>query len=587
MEKPGERNVPPIKHNTGLINLDCKLRAANALNVGDYQRAIYYQTLSLGASKRQKYSEKSRHCSDLGDIIKEISERAPLPRTDEPPSVQNAYTDLCNQCRALPEEWTVLQISKEFAPMATCLTHEEQLKEPTPIWLTIFRYSDAREGHRSEPILLVLDPPADDSACKYPNFFEHISAIPAEIRSAIDNNESTATGESQSDRLEAVEQLISMAVERTRDWLGPWSNVFVGKFRTPADQKLEAEVYNQVEEFCIKHRIKHFGQRLVSLVSRRLDLLQDIHLYELCCCEQLSLDNAQCDALYAFLSDIRKKMFAKMSDRIDSYPVLLVVDELLDSLPWEMIHPTSELCRFSNFWVLSELYRIHRQRIENGYLSINAKNCFTIINPDNNLEKMSVRLQLFYKEWYPDFQLLVDQPPTEDAFSEMLNQSDVVIYNGHGSGFQFVNGDSLLQRDINCVTFLFGCSSIRLYSNGLFTEMTGTHQYYNAAHCPTVIGALWVLTDLFTDIYSMLLVGNWIPSTNPKHINRDISCIDTVALKSGMFQFGKSSSRRPSVKKHSSLLKLMGDCRLYVQLPQRIRCAIVCRGLPVVNKLCN
>lgn len=101
---------------------------------------------------------------------------------------------------------------------------------------------------------------------------------------------------------------------------------------------------------------------------------------------------------------------------------------------------------------------------------------------------------------------------------------------------QFLHGETLMQRDINCVTFLFGCDSVRLYSNGLFTEMTGSHLYYNAARCPAVIGALWVLTDMFTDIFSMLLVGNWIPSTNPQFKKQNISCIDTFALKAGQWR---------------------------------------------------
>ncbi|XP_058115768.1 uncharacterized protein LOC131284539 [Anopheles ziemanni] len=577
-----------IKHNTGLVNLDCKLRAQSAFAVADHRSAIFFQTLALGESKRQKYSESSRRCTNLVDIIKQVSDCDISKPCGELRSAKSGYAELCKQCLELPDEWTVMQVSKEFTPLAPCLTHEEQLKEPTRIWLTIYRCSDPMEGKRAEPILLVLDPPADDTSCKYPNIFEHISSIPTEVRIAITNNESTATttsSESQSDRLEAVEQLISLAVERVRDWLGPWSNLFVGKFRTPAMLQLEADVYNQVEEFCIEHRIGHIVQRLVSLVARRLDLLQDIHIYELCSSEQLNLDNARCVALYKFLVDFKKRKFINVSDRIDSLPVLVVVDELLDSMPWEMIHPTSEICRFSSFRVLMELYRVHQKRIQNGYLTINAKKCYAIINPDKNLEKMSARLQLFYKEWYPEFQLLVDQPPTEAEYSDMLNRSDVVIYNGHGSGLQFVNGESLLQCDINCVTFLFGCASVRLYSNGLFTEMTGTHQYYNAARCPAVIGALWVLTDLFTDIYSMVLVGNWIPTVNPKYASRDISTIDAVALKAGKLQFNKPSSRRFTIKSHSNLLKLMGDCRLYAQLPQRIRCAIVCRGLPVVNKL--
>ncbi|XP_049284936.1 separin isoform X2 [Anopheles funestus] len=577
--------VTTTTENNGLIGLQYKLRAAVALNEGDKRSAVLYQTLSLGASKRHKYSQAFRQKCDLDGLIRKVINSETNKQLSAPSTNHEDFADLCTRCDELPAEWTVIQIAKDYTPMATCLTHEELLREPTAVWLTVFRCSDPCEGTPFEPILIPLDPPADKPSERYPNFFEHISSIPAEVRNAIANHEST---DNRANRLELVEQLISSAVQRTAEWLGPWSNLLVGKFRSPNDQKLESEIFNQIEEFCIHNRINRTVQRLVSLVARRLDLLDDFQLFELCMSEPLDLEDSKAEALYDLLSDMKRQKFQdKKEDRLNCYPVLLVVDELLDSLSWEMLHPTGEFSRFANFRTLSELYRQHATRIKNGYFTLAAKECYTIINPDNNLDKMSARLQMFYKEWYPEFELLIDQAPKENEFSEVLNKSDVLIYNGHGSGMQFMNGETLLQRDINCVTFLFGCDSVRLHSNGLFTEMTGTHMYYNAAHCPTVIGALWVLTDLFTDLYSMLLVGNWIPTTNSVYAKHNISFLDTAAFKAGKWLFKKSSSStKPFVGKHSNLLRLMGDCRMFHYLPQRIRCAFVCRGLPVINEAC-
>ncbi|XP_053660508.1 uncharacterized protein LOC128709529 [Anopheles marshallii] len=578
--------------NTGLMGcklfVEYKLRAAVALNEGDKHSAILYQTLSLGASKRQKYSPAFREKCDLEQLIGKVINSEANKQKSASLANRDDFADLCTRCEELPAEWTVIQIAKEYTPMATCLTHEELLREPTSIWLTVFRCSDPCEGTPFEPILIPLDPPTDKPTAKYPNYFEHIASIPPEIRNAITNHESAASTDNQANSLEAVEQLISSAVQRTCEWLGPWSNLLVGKFRSANDQKLEGYIFNQIEEFCVHNRINRTRRQLISLVARRLDLVDDFQLFELCCSEQLDLDDAKAEALYTLLAEMKQQKFPdKKEERLNCYPVLLVIDELLDSLPWEMLHPTGEFSRFTNLWTLSELHRAHATRMKNGYFMLSAKQCYTIINPDKNLTKMSARLQMFYKEWYPDFELLIDQPPKESEFSEALHISDVLIYNGHGSGLQFMNGETLLQRDINCVTFLFGCDSVRLYSNGLFTEMTGTHMYYNAAHCPTVIGALWVLTDLFTDIYSMLLVGNWIPSTNPIYVKHNISSLDTMAFKAGKWQFKKSSSSTKCfVGKHSNLLRLMGDCRMFYHLPLRIRCALVCRGLPVINEAC-
>uniref|UniRef100_A0A182VWF2 separase n=1 Tax=Anopheles minimus TaxID=112268 RepID=A0A182VWF2_9DIPT len=573
--------------NTGLISMEYKLRAAVALNEGDKHSAILFQTLSLGATKRQKYSQLFRQRSNLESLVKKITNSEPNKQMPASTTNRDDFTELCTRCEELPPEWTVIQIVKEYTPVATCLKHEELLREPTSIWLTVFRCSDPCEGAPFEPILIPLDPPQEKPTAQYPNYFEHVASIPCEVRNAIAIEATTSTS-NQTSRLEIVEELISTAVQRTREWLGPWSNVLVGKFRSPIDQQLENEIFNQIEEFCIHHHINRTGQRLVSLVARRLDLLDDFQLFELCCSDQLDLDDATVEALYTLLANMKFQKFQdKKEEQLNCYPVLLIIDELLDSLPWEMLHPTGEFSRFSNFATLSELFRTHAKQIKGGYFTLSAKQCCTIINPDKNLDKMSARLQMFYKAWYPNFELLIDKAPEESEFRRILQSSNVLIYNGHGSGLQFMNGETLLQHDINCVTFLFGCDSVRLHSNGLFTEMVGTHMYYNAAHCPTVIGALWVLTDLFTDIYSMLLVGNWIPSTNPIYTKHNISSLDTVAFKAGKWQFKNISTTTKSfIGKHPNLLRLMGDCRMFYHLPQRIRCALVCRGLPVINEAC-
>lgn len=108
-------------------------------------------------------------------------------------------------------------------------------------------------------------------------------------------------------------------------------------------------------------------------------------------------------------------------------------------------------------------------------------------------------------------------------------------YNGHGSGLQFIDGDTIVQHDIKSLIFLFGCDSVRLFPNGLFSEMSGSHLYYNIAKCATVIGALWVLTDFYTDYYSILLVSGWIPTTNPTYRDYSVLDMDSTAFKNGAF----------------------------------------------------
>jgi separase len=70
----------------------------------------------------------------------------------------------------------------------------------------------------------------------------------------------------------------------------------------------------------------------------------------------------------------------------------------------------------------------------------------------------------------------------------------------------------MVQQKMKAITFLFGCSSTKLISQGLNSKMLGSHSNFHAAACPALVGALWIVTDFHTDYMATYLLSTWLNS---------------------------------------------------------------------------
>ncbi|XP_055550649.1 uncharacterized protein LOC129733104 [Wyeomyia smithii] len=557
--------------NIALSRISLLRDADGAYSQGSEEDAIFLSTEAMCAGIHQKFDTQSRKLphneNTLASLVNDLG--AEIKHDVSESDLKAGFTKLHKCCRELPKQWTVIQIHKVYTPRWNLLTHKELLEEKTAVELILFTYPNS-EVLNDKPILIRLEPP-DES-----DFFPLLSSIPVKLKRHLKKEIESGTM-----RQEEMESYIGTIIDRLIAWLGPWVAVFSGKFISSMDEQMEGDIFNRVEDFCITNKRSKKEQVLISLIARRLDLLDVKAIYRFCC-DVIRQRRETQKKLFSFLVKLKHNKF-DTNQMFGCSPCLMVVDELLDGYPWEMVNTMQEFSRLGSFRLLWQLYRTHKANIAKGYLQVAVKNCHNIINPDKTLIKMSTRLQAFYKEWYPNFKLIVDEPPTDAQFTSILHEADVMIYNGHGSGLQFLDGDTIIQHDIRSLIFLFGCDSVRLFPNGLFNEMSGSHLYYNIAKCATVVGALWVLTDFYTDYYSILLVSGWIPTTNVALRDYSVLDLDPTAFKNGKFVLGNKQSVKPPEHCDDSLLQLMALFRRRKWLPKRIRCAMVCRGLPVIN----
>lgn len=300
----------------------------------------------------------------LATLVDELELSKPNDPQRYDPAV--GFERILQCCRQLPEQWTVFQIHKTFTPRWNQLTHQQLLEEKTSLEIALFTYPNS-ELLDDQPMLIRLDPP-DDS-----DFFPLASSIPVKIKSLLTDEINTG-----SMRQEEMDTIIGNVITRLAAWLGPWVVLFSGKFTSPKDQQLEAEIFNRVEDFSITNKLSKRDQVLISLLARRLDMISLEAIYRFCC--EMVKCESQLKELFRFLSMMKESKF-DANQSFSCFPCLMIVDELLDSYPWEMMNTNQEFSRLGSFRILKQLYETHKDGIKKGYLRVPAKNCHNIINP--------------------------------------------------------------------------------------------------------------------------------------------------------------------------------------------------------------
>ena len=124
-------------------------------------------------------------------------------------------------------------------------------------------------------------------------------------------------------------------------------------------------------------------QNLIHMLARRVDLQSPEAIFYaitriLKDKPKVSYSDTTLNGLYDLLTYIKQEY---SYDDLETYPVILIVDELLDQLPFEMINPNQEIARVSSFQILKTLYKKYSSSIKNGYLRCNFQQTSAIVNP--------------------------------------------------------------------------------------------------------------------------------------------------------------------------------------------------------------
>lgn len=468
----------------------------------------------------------------------------------------------------LPKEWNVIQIVQIKDRYMGYATREDVLTNSSPIKFTLFRYNSS-SSLKNRPLDVVLE--LKETGKK------SLTSMAYEINYI---HYKRYSQNQPSEHVEYIKMLTALQSEIINSmilWLGPWITLFSGKCKTPDGKQLEKKLSKEVDEFVTEtDGISDENIVLLKLIVRRIDLLDEEKLKE--AAYQLAQNKIQYQRITQFLNQLKKKTtFASNT----YYPCILIIDEILDAMPWEMILPQQESTRFSSIHLLLNSYRLYKDQIEDGYVKLQITNGSALINPDNDekLQKMHLRMDEFYKTWRPDWKRHGATIPTTTELRSLFQDYDVFVYSGHGSALQFFDAKDDITLKTKSVLLLFGCESLALKSRGLVSEAYGPSHVYYTTDCPGMLGATTIITDIWADLITIMILYQWIPSESTEQLNLNVG--NDSYYKNRIKEILSSTAG----KREPSLLAILSKIRTEMQLSVRIRSALVFRGLPVYNIL--
>lgn len=380
-------------------------------------------------------------------------------------SLNTVGTNTVDRCSELPDEWTVVQLTKQFDPLSSVKSSSEILETDSQIYLTLLTYPYMHLNN-NQPLTIRLE------TNKMEGMFQKNARICHMIKAAMKLTDIPQYTKS----LAEVDKTIVEILDQMLVMLGPYLVLFLGHFKAPEMRKAEALLLGTVKRFFVQEKLTDTRDLVLTfLIARGIDLLnyEDLDAYAI----GFSKDSQLAKRLTDFLYDLKGS--SSISYKSPSYPTILIVDELLDSFYWEMLLPEKELCRCSALHILLEISRRYRSKIEGGYLQMDIKRGTALINLGDDLPVMQKRISSFYDYWKPSWKQYVKVTPSAEEIKEILEKSDVIVYSGHGSGQQFVNPETIQQLDANSLVFLFGCESVKLVSYGQRSERIGIHLFYH------------------------------------------------------------------------------------------------------------
>lgn len=578
--------------NWSVVRSNYKKLSRNYYGAGEHENAIFFDSVALSCgfvaaeldtennneidqtsiTAAIQYQEKSENAL-LDMITKQLSnvnivESARDISNTKPASgnVDADVTEFFTKYNELPDEWNILQISQMSDEHIGYSTKKDRLTQECPLKLTLFRYNQsARLKNKAIGLMMELTEkgPASILSTAYHVYQELFKSYTA--------NCALPTFAAFSAQLAAAQ---SKLVTDMSLWLGPWVTMFSGKIKGSDGVEFEKNIYAEIDNLCKENNEFTDEQYvLLCIVARRLDLLDSDRIK--LAADYIAESHSQYTSITKLLAQLKKKF---SSVNFVYYPCILIIEDVLDSMPWEMMNKSQEFTRFNSIYTLFDLYAKYKQQISDGYLKLDISSGNILINPDDDekLAKMKYRMDKFYASWLPSWKRIVGKKPNDQEMQELLSNGDVFIYSGHGSSLQFIQEKKFLSTN---VMLIFGCESNAMKQRGIVNDSSSPPFVFYSMKCPSSLGALSIITDVWTDVITVMVVSQWINSPQTVYVEmdtrNDLHNSEQIA----------NALKKYKDKKEPSLPAIIAQVRNETVLSLRMSSAFILRGLPVYNRL--
>ncbi|KAL8943604.1 MAG: hypothetical protein Q9216_000969 [Gyalolechia sp. 2 TL-2023] len=230
--------------------------------------------------------------------------------------------------------------------------------------------------------------------------------------------------------------------------------------------------------------------------------------------ERNAYDEIDFDSMTIEVSDALRQYYeaAKRSeDQPGMEHTVLILDKELHCFPWESLPclDGQAVTRLPSLSCLRDriLHQRHKDGADENRFCINGRSGAYVLNPAGDLEATQGKFERPLKE-LDGWEGLTRSVPSEAQFKEYLQERDIFLYFGHGSGNQYIRSKTIQKMERCAVALLMGCSSGKLTEAGEF-EAYGTPMSYMHAECPAVVATLWDVTDKDIDRFSETMLHKW------------------------------------------------------------------------------
>jgi separase len=186
-------------------------------------------------------------------------------------------------------------------------------------------------------------------------------------------------------------------------------------------------------------------------------------------------------------------------------PVVLVLDERLQRLPWEGME-CLRACPVSRAPSLAFVLAHGGSRAASE--GINVSGAFYVLDPEGNLPRTRAALAPLARDLESrlGWEGVTGSAPSEELVGKELVERGLLLYCGHGAGERLIRREVVAKLPRCAAVLLMGCSSGQLHLQGDF-EPSGMAAAYFSAGCPALVANLWDVTDKDIDRFTEEVVG--------------------------------------------------------------------------------
>ena len=235
-----------------------------------------------------------------------------------------------------------------------------------------------------------------------------------------------------------------------------------------------------------------------------------------------SLNFANCSQLVIETVDsLRQYHLARNDAELegDGQHTILILDKNLHCFPWESLPclKGKSVSRLPSLMCLHErLLSIQQMQSKQSSRTVGQQGCTAlasrnngayILNPSGDLANTQERFEAPLS-MLAGWDGATEQKPSEQQFKDYLENRDVFLYFGHGSGGQYIRSRTIKKLKRCAVSLLMGCSSGMLNEAGEY-EPYGKPLDYMLAGSPALLANLWDVTDKDIDKFAQSVLEKW------------------------------------------------------------------------------